>query len=93
MYENKNEFNIIQTRIKPDLKEAMSTMSELAKEFKKWLRMSGLEVSKETRKKLEEKVREELEFIIEWNELGVKIAKVDRKCDFPEPGFKSKYGA
>ena len=77
--ENKNEFNIIQTRIKPDLKEAMSTMSELAKRFKKWLRMSGLDVSKETRKKLEEKVSEELEFSIEWNELGVKIAKVDRK--------------
>ena len=61
------------------MKEAMSIMSELAKGFKKWLRMSGLDVSKETRKKLEEKVREELEFSIEWNELRVKIAKVDRK--------------
>ena len=48
---NKNEFNTIHSRIKPDIKEAASTMAELAKGFKKWLRMTGeIGMTKEVKK-------------------------------------------
>ena len=77
---NKNEFNTIHSRIKPDIKEAVSTMTDLAKGFKKWLRMAGeIGMTKETKKKLLEKVKEETKFYSEVQELNIRVSKIDRK--------------
>ena len=78
--ENKNEFNTIHTRIKPEVKEAMSTLAELVKGFKKWLRFTDeLRLSKELKEKLKAKVKEEAKFYTEIQEINVRVAKIDRK--------------
>ena len=60
--ENKNEFNTIHSRIKPEVKEAMSSLADLAKGFKKCLRFTDeLKLSKELKEKLKAKVKEEIE--------------------------------
>ena len=71
--QNKNEFNTIQSRIKPDVKETMNTMAELVKGFKKWLRLSEeLKLSKDTKKKIEAKVKEEAKFYTEVQKINVR---------------------
>ena len=85
--ENKNEFNTIHTRIKPEVKEAMSTLAELVKGFKKWLRFTDeLRLSKELKEKLKAKVKEEAKFYTEIQEINVRVAKIDRKFNH---GIKS----
>jgi hypothetical protein len=85
--ENKNEFNTIHSRIKPDIKDAMSTMAELVKGFKKWLRVTGEKgMTKDVKKALQEKVKDEAKYYAQVQEINLRISKIDRKFNH---GIKS----
>ena len=78
--DNKNEFNTINTRVWPKVVRDMATLKELCNRFREWLRMPISEIiTKEIRKKLQEKMKEEQQATVEYFRLEDLIALLDRK--------------
>ena len=89
--ENKNEFNTIHTRIKPEMERIMAILAKLAEKFQKWAnRADEISMEKEMKKKLNEKVKEEIKYFAEVGELNSRIAKIDKKFNH---GIKSYEGS
>ena len=61
--ENKNEFNTIHTRIKPDIERIMGILAKLAEKFQKWTnRAKEISMEKDMKKKLNEKIKDEIKY-------------------------------
>ena len=78
--DNKNEFNTINSRVWPKVVRDITTLKELCNRFREWLRLSESDtITKELKKKLQEKMKEEQVATVEYFRLEDLIALLDRK--------------